>query len=183
LVALHGGAGNKDSNLKYWEVACQRGWLVLSPQSTQPIYPGAYTWIDPELALEDLQVYFEQILKDHPIDQRRVVIAGFSQGSGIAIYAALSGKINVRGFLAIGTYLSDPGSIRPLAKQATSVRGYFITGEKDRDLHKAREIQNILKENNIPFGEEVHSDLGHEFPLDFVTSFDKAIEFIFMEQE
>jgi predicted esterase len=183
LVALHGGAGNKDSNLQYWESARQRGWLVLSPQSTQPIYPGAYTWIDPELAVEDLQVYFEQILKDYAIDQQRVVIAGFSQGSGMAIYAALSGKIKVRGFLAIGTYLSDPGSIRPLAKQATSVRGYFITGEKDRDLHKAREIQNILKENNIPFGEEVHSDLGHEFPLDFVTSFDKAIEFIFMEQE
>jgi predicted esterase len=183
LVALHGGAGNKDSNLQYWESARQRGWLVLSPQSTQPIYPGAYTWIDPELAVEDLQVYFEQILKDYAIDQQRVVIAGFSQGSGMAIYAALSGKIKVRGFLAIGTYLSDPGSIRPLAKQATSVRGYFITGEKDRDLHKAREIQNILKENNIPFGEEVHSDLGHEFPLDFVTSFDKAIEFIFMEKE
>jgi predicted esterase len=28
-------------------------------------------------------------LKDHPIDQQRVVIAGFSQGGGMAIYAAL----------------------------------------------------------------------------------------------
>ena len=183
LIALHGGAGNKDSNLKYWEVARQRGWLVLSPQSTQPLYPGAYTWVDPELGLEDLQVYIEQVLKDHPVDQQRVVIAGFSQGSGMAIYAALSGKINVPGFLAIGTYLSDPNSIRPLAKQATSVRGYFITGEKDRDLHKAREIQNILKENNVPFGEEVHSGLGHEFPPDFGTSFDKAIDFVFTERE
>ena len=183
LIALHGGAGHKDSNLKYWEVARQKGWLVLSPQSTQPIYSGAYTWIDPETALEDLQVYFEQILKEHPIDRQRVVIAGFSQGSGLAIYAALDGKINACGFLAIGTYLSDPSSIRPLAKQPTSVRGYFVTGEKDKDLPKARTIQNILKENNIPFGEEVHADLGHEFPTDFGTSFDKAIDFILMEQE
>jgi predicted esterase len=183
LIALHGGAGNKDSNLENWEVAHQRGWLVLSPQSTQPLYPGAYTWFDPELALEDLQVYFEQILKDYPIDEQRVVIAGFSQGSGMAIYAALSGKINVRGFLSIGTYLRDPGSIRPLAKQPMSVRGYFIIGEKDKDLPKARAIQTILKENNIPFGEEAHSDLGHEFPPDFGTSFDKAIDFLFTEQE
>jgi predicted esterase len=181
LIALHGGAGNKNSNLENWEAARRKGWLVLSPQSTQPIYSGAYTWIDPELALEDLQVYSEQILKDHPIDEQRVVIAGFSQGSGMAIYAALSGKIKVRGFLSIATYLSDPGSIRSLAKQATSVRGYFITGEKERDLHKVREIQNILKENNIPFGDEVHSDLGHEFPPDLGTSFDKAIDFIFTE--
>ena len=183
LIALHGGAGNKDSNLKYWEVARQRGWLVLSPQSTQPLHPGAYTWIDPEQAQEDLQVYVEQVFKDYTIDQQHVVIAGFSQGSGMAIYAALRGKINARSFLAIGTYLSDPGSIRPLAKQATSVRGYFVIGEKDKDLPKARAIQNILKENKIPFGEEVHSDLGHEFPPDFGASFDRAIHYIFMEQE
>jgi hypothetical protein len=63
------------------------------------------------------------------------------------------------------------------------LRGYFITGEKDYLLENAREIQNILKEGNIQFAEEVHSDLGHEFPPDFEKSFDKAIDFIFKEQE
>jgi dienelactone hydrolase len=183
LIALHGGAGNKDSNLEYWEVARQKGWLVLSPQSTQPLYSGSYSWIEPEQALADLHFYVEQLSKDHSIDQQRVVIAGFSQGSGMAIYAALSGKINTRGFLAIGTYWADPSSLIPLARQAKSVRGYFITGEKDHTLDKAREIQNVLRENNIQFGEEVHPDLGHEFPRDFGTSFDKAIDFIFKEHE
>jgi predicted esterase len=186
LIALHGGAGNKDSNLEYWKIACQKGWLVLSPQSTQPLYSGSYSWIEPEQALADLHFYIEQTLKDHPIDQQRVVIAGFSQGSGMAIYAALSGKLNVRGFIGIGTYWADPESLGPLAqlaRQTKAIRGYFVVGEKDQTLNKTREIQKVLNENNIQFDEEVHPDLAHEFPADFESSFDKAINFIFTEQE
>jgi len=186
LIVLHGGAGNKDSNLEYWEIARQKGWLVLSPQSTQPLYSGSYSWIEPEQALADLNFYVEQILKDHPIDQQRVVIAGFSQGSGMAIYAALSGKLKVRGFIGIGTYWADPESLAPLAQLASrtkAIRGYFVVGEKDQTLNKTREIQKVLNENNIQFGEEVHPDLAHEFPADFESSFDKAIDFIFKEQE
>ena len=184
LIALHGGAGNKDSNLEYWKIARQKGWLVLSPQSTQPLYSGSYSWIEPEQALADLVFYIEQILKDHPIDAQRVVIAGFSQGSGMAIYAALSGKINARGFIGIGTYWADPESLGPLAqlaRQTKAIRGYFVVGEKDQTLNKTREIQKVLDENNIQFGEEVHPDLAHEFPSDFEKSFDKAIDFIFTE--
>lgn len=183
LIALHGSGGTKDSNLKYWELARQKGWLVLSPQSTQPVDPGAYCWDDSEQGLADILFYFEKVSKEYSIDPQRVVITGFSQGSGMAIYAALSGKINARGFLAIGTYWADANSIKPLAKQTKSVRGYFITGEKDQYLDKIIEIQNILKENNISFGEEVHPELGHEFPPHFGASFDKAIDFIFKEHE
>ena len=184
LIALHGGAGNKDSNLEYWEIARQKGWLVLSPQSTQPLYSGSYSWIEPEQALADLHFCVEQISKDHPIDQQYVVIAGFSQGSGMAIYAALSGMLKVRGFISIATYWADPESLTPLAQSASqtkAIRGYFVVGEKDQTLNKTRGIQKVLDENNIQFGEEVHPDLGHEFPSDFERSFDKAIDYIFME--
>lgn len=186
LIALHGGAGNKDSNLEYWEIARQKGWLVLSPQSTQSLYSGSYSWIEPEQALADLDVYVRQTLKDHPIDEQRMVIAGFSQGSGMAIYAALSGKLNIRGFIGIGTYWADPESLTPLAQSASqtkAIRGYFVVGEKDPTLNKTKEIQKVLDENKIQFGEEVHPDLEHEFPSDFETSFDKAIDFIFKEHE
>lgn len=183
FIGLHGGAGNKDSYLEYWGVARQKGWLVLSPQSTVPLYAGAYSWLEPEEGLADLHFYLKKISQEYPIDRQRVVIAGFSQGSGMAIYAALCGKINVRGFISIGTFWADPGSLIPLTEYAKSVRGYFVTGEKDHTLNSAREIQKVLKENHIQFAEEVHPDLGHEFPPDFGRSFDKATDFIFREQE
>lgn len=180
LITLHGRNGNKESDIVRWELARQRGWLVLAVQSTQPVFQGAYHWDNPERGFADLLYYYDQAVEQYQIDPQRVVIAGFSQGSGMAIYTALTQTLPVRGFIGIGTWWADANQ---LDLQGEQVRGYFITGEKDHTLERAREIQDVLRKNNIPFAEEVHADLGHEFSSDFGTSFDKAIDFIFQEHE
>lgn len=186
LIALHGMNGNKDSSIEQWDVARRRGWLVLLPQSQQIIFPGnpaGYCWDDNDEGMSDILFHVEEIMRLHPIDRERIVIAGFSQGSGMAIYAALSGKVGVRGFIGVSTFMIEPSVLDSLASDQPPIRGYFITGENDGVLEKVREIQNILTENQIPFSAEIHPNLGHEFPTDFETSFAKAIDFIFKEQE
>ncbi len=37
----------------------------------------------------------------------------------------------------------------------------------------------MLKENQIPVEEEVHPDLGHDFPPDFGGSFENALKYLF----
>ena len=180
LITLHGRNGNKDVDLRQWELARQRGWLVLSCQSTQPVFEGAYHWDNPAVGLDDLSYYYEQISQKYRVDPQRLLIAGFSQGSGMAIYTALKGPLPVGGFIGVGTWWADP---HDLTGERMNVRGYFITGEKDHTLDRAREIQEVLRKNDVEFAEEVHAGLGHEFSHDFGTSFDKAIEFIFMEKE
>jgi len=179
LIALHGRNSNEESNLEQWEVARRRGWLVLSPQSTQPLYNGSYCWDDPIQGIKDILLHTDEIRRTYQLDNQRILVGGFSQGSGMAIYAALSGEIPVRGFIGIGTFWRDPVELDPLAKLAKGPRGYFVTGEKDQTLDRVREIQNILRANHVQFAEEVHADIGHEFSTDFASSFDKAIEFIF----
>ncbi len=183
LIALHGRNGDKSQNLEYWKTACERGWLVLSPQSRQAIFPGAYCWDNNEQGLDDILFHFAEILKMYKVDHKRIVIAGFSQGSGMAIYAALSGKVESCGFIGVGTFIADPDSLLRFPSQKPSLRGYFISGEKDHTLDKTRAVQKILTDNKISFGEEVHPELGHAFPPDFEKSFDKAIDFILKEQE
>lgn len=180
LITLHGRNGNKEADLGRWELARQRGWLVLSTQSTQPVFRGAYHWDNPERGLADLRFYYDQVSQQYQIDPQRILIAGFSQGSGMAIYAALTRSLPVRGFIGIGTWWADANQLDIQGNQA---RGYFITGEKDHTLERAREIQEILRKNNVEFAEEVHAELGHEFSSDFGTSVDKAIDFIFEEHE
>jgi len=184
LIALHGGGGTKDSNLEEWDVACRRGWLVLSPQSTSLIFPNAYWWEeDLEQRLQDIKVHVEEVLQSYPIDEARIVTAGISQGSGMAIYAALSEKLPARGFISIAVGWRDTDSIAVLAAQAKSVRGYFVIGEKDHALQSATEIRKILKDHNISFAEEIHPDLAHEFPPDLEKTFEQAVDFIFKEHE
>jgi len=183
LIALHGRNGNKDAHLEFWEVARQRGWLVVSPQSTQPLFEGAYCWDDPALGISDVLFSYEQISQQYQIDPQRLLVAGFSQGSGMAMYTALSGKIEARGFIGVASFWDRPTSLVPQTTGARSVRGYFVIGEKDHTLENAKEVKDVLKENGIQFAEELHPDLAHEFPTDFESSFDKAIEFIFKERE
>jgi predicted esterase len=183
LIALHGRNGNKDSHLEFWEVARQRGWLVVAPQSTQPLFEGAYCWDDPALAIADVLFSYEQIAQKYQIDPQRILLAGFSQGSGMAMYTALSGKIEARGFIGVASFWDRPASLVPQSHGARSVRGYFVIGEKDHTLENAKEVKNVLKENGIQFAEELHHDLAHDFPSNFASSFDKAIDFIFKERE
>ncbi len=178
ILALHGRSGNKDSDLEHWEVACRKGWLVLSAQSTQPLSTNSFCWDDTEAAMADLLYYFGNVSRQYPIDPLRVVTAGFSQGGGLAIYSAMSGKLPARGFIGVGTYFAQPESLAPLAKRSGSLRGYFVVGGKDPSLENTRTIQNVLKENCVPYAEDSFSDLGHEFPPDFAASFDKAMDFI-----
>ena len=180
LITLHGRNGNLKVDQRQWEATRQRGWLVLMAQSTQPVFQGAYHWDDPTQGLNDLLYYYEQVSQKYSIDPQRMVIAGFSQGSGMAIYTALKGPLALRGFIGIGTWWADP---EQLDGERNHVRGYFITGEKDHTLDRAREIQEVLRRNNVEFTEEVHADLGHEFSSDFGASFDRAIAFIFKEHE
>ncbi len=178
LIALHGRSGDRNSNLEHWEVARQRGWLVLSPQSRQMLFPGGSCWDDGEQGLADILFHMEQVKAEYEIDPSRIVAAGFSQGSGMAVYAALSGRLGARGFIGVGTFIADPDSLLPLAQTPPSVRGYFVTGEKDHTLDSARAVQRILQDAHIPFGEEVFPDLGHAFPPDFESTFDHALKFI-----
>jgi predicted esterase len=180
LIALHGRNGNKNQDIEHWDVARRRGWLVLLPQSRQALFEGAYCWDNPEQGLNDILFHVEEIMQTHNVDRRRVVIGGFSQGSGMGIYTALSDKTDAHGFISIGTWWQNPADF---AAKKNHVRGYFVTGEKDHTLDRAREIQNVLKENNIRFTEEVHPDLGHAFPADFERAFDQANDFIFKEHE
>ena len=183
LIAVHGRNGNKSSHIEYWDIARQQGWLVLLAQSTQPLTSSSYCWDDPAQGLRDLFSYYELVSQQYQIDPQRAVIAGFSQGSGLAIYAALSGKFEVQGFIGIASFFDDTNLLKPLSDEAQCMRGYFVTGSKDHTFDKVKEIQKILKENHIQFTEEAHADLAHEFPSDFETSFDKAINFIFTERE
>lgn len=182
LIGLHGRNANKETHLQSWEAARLRGWLVLSVQSTQPLFPGAYCWDTPAQGLADVLSAYEQVSRHYQVDPDRVILTGFSQGSGMAMYTALTGTIRARGFIGVASWWDDPASLVPQAEQAKHIRGYYISGEKDHTLDTAKEIRRVLKENNIAFADESHPDLGHEFPADFGASFEKAVEFILGEE-
>jgi predicted esterase len=178
LIALHGFGGNKDSNLNYWEIACRKGWMVLSIQSRLFVFGGSSFW-EADSGMEDILHHLHKIRRQYRIDGKQIVLAGFSQGGGMAILAGLSPKVNAAGVIAVAGGWNEVEPFKAAAKNGRSCRCYFVNGLLDIGLERSRQIQAALKENQIPVVEEVHPDLGHEFPPDFGESFENALKYLF----
>jgi predicted esterase len=182
LLALHGNNSNSETSVDNWRPAVDRGWLLALPQSSQLGDFDAYVWNDRERAIAEVREHVATIQREYVIDPARVVVGGFSMGGGLAVWLALSGAIEARGFIAVGPYLDDVGLLQPLieARQGRKLRGYIVVGDQDDPSYRiSQEIVALLRSHDIACELEVHPNLGHVFPPAFDESLAKALDFIF----
>lgn len=178
LVALHGRSHNGKSELGFWRIANELGWLVVSLQSSQPCTVDSFCWDDLTKAEQEVLDHLEAIRSEYPIDESRIVFGGFSQGAGLAILSSLHEQIPAAGFIGIGTWAPEVAPIVERAQKKSSIRGYFVIGEQDHTLERTGEIQAVLTEAGLALTSETHPDLGHEFPSDYGKTLRKALSFI-----
>lgn len=183
LIALHGRTSSPDRDFRYWETLTQMGWMLSMPQSSQLGSPNSFVWDDADRAREEIAAQYKQLLKKYPIDHERVVLAGFSQGAGVAIQVCLSGLIPARGFLAVVPGRNAIAGFHELLALKHDLHGYLIAGGRDPRYEMFTQIHALLNQNGIPCELEDHPEMGHAFPQNFERSIAKAIDFIFKEHE
>jgi pimeloyl-ACP methyl ester carboxylesterase len=139
LIALHGNQSTAANTLPFWQAAVAQGWALALPQSTQAMFKGAYAWDDLEIAQAGVQTHFTQLQQQIAFDSTRVILAGHSMGGLVAIQIALTGALNVRGFVANGPaipFMDTPEVLEALLAPARErgLRGSFIVGAQDEDI-------------------------------------------------
>jgi predicted esterase len=180
MMAIHGRYANIHASQAYWECLCQQGWLVGLPQSSQVNGVNSYCWDDQELAVRELQAHFEKLAGEHAVDLQRIILGGFSQGGGLAIWMALRGLLPCAGFIAVAPFLAgiDELSEPTIRANATTMRGYLITGDLDLHQQVFDNLEEAFKAGEIEYQRERHADLDHEFPDDFESSLTEAVKFV-----
>jgi predicted esterase len=184
LLALHGNYRNAEDSVIFWRSAVSEGWLLALPQSSQVGRSDGYIWNDQDQAVREVQEHYATLCEQYAVDPDRVVVAGFSRGGELAIWLALSGTIEARGFIAVGPggpYMREPDKWGPLIEesQGRGLRGYLVVGEQDISCYEgARALAALLKARDAPCELEVHPNLGHDFPPEFEQSLTRALEFI-----
>ena len=178
LFTMHGMGGAGQTDVDFWRAASELGWLVVSLQSSQLFSMNGFCWDDLVKAEQEVLEHIEAIRSEYSIDEKQIVLGGFSQGAGLAILSSLSEKIPAMGFIGVGTWAPD---VEPIAKRAKSkplVRGYFVFGEQDHTIERADEIRTALAEAGLELADERYSDLGHEFPSNAHETMKRALQFI-----
>ena len=184
LLAFHGNNRDAEYSAGFWRSAVSKGWLLALPQSSQVGGPDGYVWNDRDWAVREIQEHVATLCEQYAVDPDRVVVAGFSMGGELAIWLALSGTIEVCGFIAVGPvgpYMNEPDNWVPLieASQARGLRGYMVVGEQDIFCYEGTQaLAAMLRSRNIPCELEVHPNLGHDFPPEFQQSLIRALDFI-----
>jgi predicted esterase len=181
LLALHGNRSNIAGSERYWRAAAERGWLLALPQSSQAMGEQTYGWNDHSWAVREITQHAAAVREQYPVDQRRIAIAGFSMGGGLAAWLALSGEIPARGLIAVGPYLSNVDNLVPLleAPRPQPLRAYLVASQRDTYCYAvAHRLAELLTPHGIQCELELHSDLGHDFPLEFERSLISGLNFI-----
>jgi predicted esterase len=181
LLALHGSNASVEAQVKHWDSAVQHGWLVALPQSSQIYAPGTYTWNDWEWAQQEVCERHRSLCKDYSIDPERVVLAGFSQGGGLALWLVLSGAIKARGLILVGPFLDEVAQTVPLLEKhaLSGLRVYLVAGQRDGYCHGiAEQLAALLPRYGIVCELDDYPDLEHSFPADFEKKLPEALSFV-----
>lgn len=186
LITLHGNGGNPRLSLEGWRPAAG-GWLLVALQSSQAISSQQFVWDDQEQACADVVAQLAALRAAHPLDERRVVLAGFSRGAETALRLALTAAVAAQGVVLLGPggpMSEDPERWLPLIRGAgaSGLRAAVVVGSEDESglVDAALQLAPMLDDNGIPCHLEVVQGLGHAYPqggaaalwrgLDFVTS-------------
>jgi predicted esterase len=190
LIGLHGNTATAQGELDFWKQAAGAGWLVAAPQSSQAVWRQAYVWDDLETARAEILHHHAALKNQYSVDPQHVVLAGHSMGAEVAIWLALTGAIETRGFIAVGhggPFLDEPGSWLPYIEQGKGrgLSGYFIVGAKDETIPQQNIsiLLDMLTEAGIPCNLEVVPGAGHDYVPEFSAGVLRGLGFITEDED
>ena len=179
LLTLHGrGANALDllglaphiSNGRFLMI-CQQG-----PLET-PIGPGAvgYAWYPmsmggpPDVAAileskKKLEAFLDECLARYPIDRKRLLLLGFSQGGVMSYSLALSSAERFAGLAALSTWLPhELARELSLAPETSFLQTLVQHGTEDTmiEISRARDSVERLRQLKLPLTYHEY-DMGHE---------------------
>ena len=185
IIALHGNQNKASETVPFWQPAVSRGYVLAVPQSTQAAYKDAYVWDELETSFADVKNCYAKIQADTAFDENHVILAGHSMGASITIHMALTGMLNVRGFIVNGAAIpfreaqDELEALLPLARDR-KLCGYFILGENDMDISQGevRWFFEKLKSAGLNCEIETVPGATHEYSFAYDDALLRALAFI-----
>lgn len=190
LLALHGFGQKAESFARIFEPLARQGILVAAPQAPNQFYLNmksglvGFTWLtryQRDRSVSDLVGYLEQFWKmirsEHPVDERRLFILGFSQGVSIAYRVWLYGRLPLQGIFACGSDLPADVEERLGCKPPVPVR--LIHGKNDLLISKEKPLHALDALRGADFDVEYQQfDAGHELTPEILGYVSRSIQAI-----
>ena len=168
-VTLHGWGQTAEEHAAEWIGVAAAGVAVVAPESAQEPTPGFFVWDDRAAARAAVAAQVRRALGRLHAGEAPLVLAGFSQGGGLAIDLALDGDpLQAAAGLALSSGAEDleapPTTPRLRAATGRGLRIRLVAGERDAALPGARGLAAALAGAGIDCPLLVVPGAGHEMP-------------------
>jgi len=133
------------------------GWFPL--KSGGPTDPA-----EVRKGIDALQRFIDEALARHPVNPRKVVILGFSQGGVMAYELALRNPAAYAGLVALSSWLPDQmAESIPANPELANLQTLVIHGTRDPmiSIDRARESRDALARLGVPASYREY-EMGHE---------------------
>jgi predicted esterase len=116
--------------------------------------------------------------------RQAVVLAGFSQGGGVALRLVADRPDRFRGVVAVNSLCQTPDEAKWKAvAERGGVRVCFICGEYDKLLGRSKSVAEVLKAAKVPSRFDTVEKCGHEYPPDAADRLRVAARFVLTGEE
>jgi len=189
IVALHGRGTDEYDLLPLVEALALKGVLVVSPRAPFPFdaggLTGGFAWYEfgqegrPQqqtflASVDRLRRFLREIEASYPVDPKRLVLLGFSQGTIMAYAVGLQDQHSILGIAALSGYVPHQSGL-PLILQNLNGLSVFIShGTYDEiiPVKLSRESAELLKSaganvvyREYPMGHEVRDQTLRDLDL------------------
>jgi phospholipase/carboxylesterase len=179
ILTLHGRGANAFDLLGLAPYICNGKFLMICPQGPleTPIGPGAigYAWYPmsmggpPDVSAilssrRKLQAFLDECLARYPIDAKKLVVLGFSQGGVMGYSLALSNPERFAALAVLSSWLPEELIPELSMKEAVQSLPTLIQhGSQDQliELQRARDSVERLRAARVPLT-YCEYDMGHE---------------------
>lgn len=179
VLTLHGRGANAFDLLGLAAYLCDGKFMMICPQGPleTPVGPGAvgYAWYpmsmggapDVEAVLsarQKVQVFLDECLRSYPIDAKKLVVLGFSQGGAMAYSLALADPGRFSALAVLSSWLPQellPRLNVPDAVQSLPALVQHGTQDPMIEVERARKSVEMLRQLRVPLTYREY-EMGHE---------------------
>lgn len=188
-VALHGFGGNARQFASYFqELADANHMILIAPRGVTKLGQMAYGWnkpgnprdLDFSAAASLITDTIERVAASHPVDRKRIVLSGFSQGATTALYLAVSDPGRYAGVFAVAasTAMIDTDRLTQ-AKSDHKPALFLFSGQLDPLHGQVEHFQKAATDAGFRITVVEPEGIGHEMPPDYPAQEKAALRFIF----
>ncbi len=182
IVVLHGGGADMNEPIERWMSAADEvGAILLTPQGGEKKGEGRFEW---GRDLDDIESRvmdaIEAAMDKHKIDDRKIVLAGFSQGGWAAWGVAMRNPEMFCGIIPVcGRFAAESESMLE-GEELDNFHVYIMAGDEDDDaiLKSNRAAAKQFTKLGAKVKMQTYADVGHDYPKNADKELARALKFV-----